>query len=130
MNHITPLSKIWSPVRSLSGKRSITSLPVARVHGRSITGPTEILSTIAENLVHCSSSVNYAPGFIECSRSAPVYPRLFASDNTETYSAAFTMYELRDAIYSSGDTFKGPEKLHYVFSDICQKPHLNLRFLR
>ena len=47
LNHETPLSKIWSLVRSLSGKRSITSLPVLHINGTDVVDPGEILNTIS-----------------------------------------------------------------------------------
>ena len=126
VNHNTPLSKIRSLVRSLSGKRSITILPELRVHGRSITEPKEILNTIADNFIHCSSSENYAPGFLARSRiEFRMCPRLLASDNTEAYNTAFTISVLRDAISSSCNTSMGPDNLHYAFSDVYQKPIFN-----
>ena len=116
LTHTTPLSKIWSLVRSLSGKRSITNLPVIHINGQNITEPTAIVNAIADNISRCSSSNNYRPEFIERSRREfGMYPHLFDSDNAEVYNTNFTMLELRDAISSAGNTSTGPDKLHYEF---------------
>ena len=116
-NHRTPLSKIWTLVRSLAGRRSITSLPVLQVNGTNITEPKAILDTIAENFVHCSSSENYRQGFVEYSRRHyRLCSAAFNSNNTEAYNSVFTVAELRDAISSTGTTAVGPDKLHYRLS--------------
>ena len=116
LNHETPLSKIWSLVRSLSGKRSITNLPVLHINGTDVVDPGEILNTIAENFSRCSSSENYRPDFVENSRREfHLNPCSFASANTEAYNRNFTLQELRDAISSAGNTSVGPDKLHYAF---------------
>ena len=126
--HTTPLSKIWSLVRSLSGKRSITNLPVLRLNGMNISEPTEIVNTIAATFSRCSSSDNYSPEFIERSRREFVFlPHSFDSDNAEIYNVDFTMSELRDAISSAGSTSTGPDKLHYAF--FRQLPENTLQFM-
>ena len=128
LNHDTPLSKIWSLVRSLSGKRSITSLPVLHVNGINVTEPTEILNTIAENFARCSSSANYRPGFVEFSRREyHLCPDAFLSNNNEIYNSAFSMSELCDSISSAGNTSTGPDKLHYAF--LRQLPENTLQFM-
>ena len=115
-NHHTPLSKIWSLVRSLSGKRSFSSLPVLRVNNTNITESQEIVNTLAETIAHCSSSQNYKPGFVEsAARTTRLPPNAFISHDTEAYNDTFSMAELRDAISSTGNTSMGPDKLHYAF---------------
>ena len=127
-NHNTPLSRIWSLVRSLAGRRTVTSLPVLQVNGNKITEPKEILNTIAESFAHCSSSENYRQGFIEQSRTLHrLPPDAFISDNTEAYNNLFTMSELREAISSTGNTSIGPDKLHYAF--FRQLPESAMQFM-
>ena len=116
LNYRTPLSKIWSLVRALSGKRSFTSLPLLRVNNVNITEPHEIINTLAETFAQCSSSGNYRAGFVETARREfRISPDAFLSDNIEAYNDLFTISELRDAISSTGNTSTGPDKLHYAF---------------
>ena len=127
-NHRTPLGKIWSLVRTLSGKHSITSLPILKVNGDNITQPIEIVNTIAESFSRCSSTDNYRPGFVEYSRRQfQISPNAFMSDNTEKYNELFTALELREAISSTGNTSVGPDQIHYAF--LRQLPENTLQFL-
>ena len=127
LNHMTPVSKIWSLVRSLSDKRSC-SLPVLRINGMNIVEPVEIVNAVAGNISHCSSSANYSPEFVACSRQEfALYPHLFDSDNAEVYNVNFTMTELRDAISSAGNTSTDPDNLHYEF--FRDLPENTLRFI-
>ena len=127
-NHHTPLSKIWSLARSLSGKRSFTSLPVLRVNNTNITQPQEVVNTIAATFAHYSSSQNYRPGFVEsASRLSRLPHNAFISTNNEEYNDAFSLSELRDAISSTGNTSMGPDKLHYAF--FRQLPESTMGFM-
>ena len=115
-NHRTPISKIWNVVRSLSGKRSFSSLPILRVNNVSITEPQAIVNNIAQTIAHYSSSESYHPGFIDIVRRELRLPHnAFISDNTEQYNMPFCLSELKDAIGSAGNTSVGPDKLHYEF---------------
>ena len=116
LNYKTPLSKIWSLVRSLSGKRCFSSLPMLHFNNITISEPQAIVDTIAGTFARCSSSQNYRNGFIEDSRRTyHLAPNAFHSNDMETYNDPFSLSELRNAIYSTGNTSVGPDKLHYAF---------------
>ena len=128
LNHRTPLSKIWNLVRSLSGKRSFSSLPVLLVNNVSITEPQAIVNTIAQTIARFSSSQSYRPGFLDNVRREFGLPHdAFLSDNTERYNVPFSLYELNDAIGSTGNTSVGPDRLHYQF--FRHLPDSTLQFL-
>ena len=115
-NTQTPLSKIWSLVRSLSGKRTFSSLPILHINNATITEPQQVVNTIAETFSRYSSTTNYRAGFIEeFRRKSTLPPNAFRSNNTETYNDDFSLSELLDAISSTGNTSIGPDKLHYSF---------------
>ena len=128
LNYQTPLSKIWSLVRSLSGKRCVSSLPILRVNNTSITEPQDIVDTIAGTFARYSSSLNYRDGFVASSRRRwYLSADSFMSNNTEVYNDSFSISELRDAIFSTGHTSVGPDKLHYDF--LRHLPDSTLEFM-
>ena len=128
LNFRTPLSKIWSIVRSLSGKQSFFTLPVLRVNNCDIIEPQQIVDTIASTFARCSSSENYRPGFVDLARrDFRLPPNAFLSDNTEVYNSPFSFHELQEAISSTGCTSVGPDNLHYAF--FRHLPESTLRFM-
>ena len=112
----TPLNKIWKIVRSLSGKRNISSIHPLFVENTLVTDPTVIVNTLAKCVQKCSSSDNYDVTFIANSRVSFRLPQdAFLSDNTEHYNSPFSIIELEEAIKSTGNTSVGPDGLHYQF---------------
>ena len=90
LNYRTPLSKIWNLVRSLSGKRSYSSLPILKVNNNNVTEPTAIVNTLAETIARHSSSQHYRPGFLDnARRNFRLPPNAFFSDNAEPYNNVF-----------------------------------------
>ena len=99
-----------------SKQYGVSSLPILRVNNTSITEPQDIVDTIAGTFARYSSSLNYRDGFIESSRRRwYLAADSFMSNNTEVYNDSFSISELRDAIFSTGHTSVGPDKLHYDF---------------
>ena len=114
----TPLSKVWNLVRRLSGKKGNATFPVLKIPqtGITVSAPNDIVNCLAETIAHTSSNARYPPQFIDKARRLYLLNRnALHSDNLEEYNAPFSLHELDAAIYSSGNTSVGPDKLHYSF---------------
>ena len=124
LNYQTPLSKIWSLVRSLSGKRCVSSLPILRVNNTSITEPQDIVDTIAGTFARYSSSLNYRDGFIESSRRRwYLSADSFMSNNTEVYMIHFPYRSYVTPSFPRDTHLWGLTNYIMISSDTCQTAH-------
>ena len=113
--HATPISRLWDIIRRFTKERFRRPLPVLRDGGDIIADPLEVGNKLGQFFSDLSCSRNYRPVFREHLRLLTDNMPDFASDNDEVYNADFTLHELRQAVFLSGNTSVGPDSLHYAF---------------
>ena len=114
-NRFTPLSKIWSLIKSFTNKRTpIYKIPHLCIEHVNYCTPTEVTNAFAEHYARVSASAQYSAETLSFINNA-LRSCDFASDNTETYNVPFTEYELQLALSKCGNTSVGPDELAYPF---------------
>ena len=114
----TPISRIWTLVRRLTGKRAVSNIPVLRIPGNPvpISESREVINVIAQTIAQNSSNANSTAEFILASEQRfNLSEEVFRSTHEEYYNDIFSLCEMKAAISSSGNTSVGPDQLHYAF---------------
>ena len=114
--HTTPMRQLWDIIRRFTKKeRYQRPLPVLRIGDVVIDDPKEVADVLGRFFSGMSASDNYRPAFKERERAMRDQPLLFASGNSESYNAMFTLDELKWSISQCGSTSIGPDRVHYAF---------------
>ena len=120
----TPMKKIWSMVRRISGKPAPLTKSHLKLNGANIETPLDIANTIAATVSHNSSSGHYSERFRRFKAHQERRPVDFYSDNSETYNLPFTLTELKTAIHKAHDSAAGPDNVHYQMLKHLPEPAL------
>ena len=113
INNRTPLKKVWSMIRKISGKQSAQKINHLYVNGAEVTDVSDIVNTLGDTFSDNSSSDYCSTSFKSYKQNAEKYSFSFSSSNTETYNNTFSMDELTNTISKSHDTAVGPNSIHY-----------------
>jgi len=113
LNSQTPMKKIWSMVRRISGKPSPMITSHLKVNGINIEQPVEIANSIASTISYNSSSGHYSERFRRFKAHQEKRPIDFSSDNSEPYNLPFSRSELHSALKKAHDSAAGPDNIHY-----------------
>lgn len=114
-NRFTPLSKIWTLIKSFTNKRTpmykVPHLYFQNVH---YSLPFEVANAFALHYAEVSASTQYSAETTAFLCNA-LNACEFESENAEIYNLPFTIYELQLALSKCGNTSVGPDELAYPF---------------
>ena len=114
-NRFTPLSKIWSMLKSFSNKRApVYKIPHLHINNTSFMLPPEVATEFAKHYSNISSTQQCTPPLIHL-LNEQIQTINFESNNNETYNALFTSSELSHALNKCGKTSVGPDQIDYSF---------------
>ena len=111
INSRTPIKKVWSMIRKISGKQSTNKVHPLHVNTNDVTDVPGIANALGQTFSDNSSSEKFNTKFQSFRRQAERQFLNFSSNNVETY--LFSLKELTSAISKSHDTAVGPDNIHY-----------------
>ena len=110
LNSQTPMKKIWSMIRRISGRPTTTPTNHLLVNSTSIEQPTEIADTLASTFAHNSSPDHYTQKFQRFKTCQERHQIKFTSDNLEPYNLPFSMTELHTAVHKAPRIVRWPRQ--------------------
>ena len=114
-NRFTPLSKIWTMLRSFSMKRPpLYKIPHLKEGTRNYSMPVEVATKFARHFASISSAEQFPPRLVDNFRRE-LETLNFASDNAESYNQPVTLSEISLALSKCGKTSVGPDQIDYSF---------------
>ena len=113
INSRTPIKKVWSMIRKISGKHSSSKVHPLHVNDDDVTDVPGIANALGQTFSDNSSSEQFNTKFQSFRRQAERQFLNFSSNNIETYNNIFSLKELTSAISKSHDTAVGPDDIHY-----------------
>jgi ribonuclease HI/exonuclease III len=113
-NRFTPLSKIWSLLKTFCNKRSTYKIPHLNINNNMHLLPERVVAEFAKHYTDISSTHQYTPLLTNRIHNQ-LQTLSFDSTNLESYNALFTELELTHAIGKCGQTSVGPDQIDYSF---------------
>ncbi len=114
-NRFTPLSKIWSMLKSFSLKNPpLYKIPHLNVNDIAYSMPVDVAIEFAKHFASISSANQYSSQ-TRIELNSALLSLNFESDNSEPYNAHLTEKELTIALGKCGKTAVGPDQLDYSF---------------
>ena len=114
-NRFTPLSKIWSLLKSFTNKRPpLYKIPHLNINNISFSLPIEVATEFAKYFANISSTQNCTPPLMNLLTDQSQTLN-FESLNNESYNAPFSSSELSHALNKCGKTSVGPDQIDYAF---------------
>ena len=108
-NRFTPLSKIWSLLRSFSNKRSATyKIPHLHINNTHYTVPLDVATQFAQHYAQISSAQQYTQEQ-QHTYNTTLDTLSFHSSNTEKYNQTFDITEPKYSVSQCGNTSVGPD---------------------
>ena len=113
ININTPMSKVWSKIRKMTGRYKSNHPPCIETPNGIISDQQQVAQILSEHFASVSSSQNYSDNFNR-HRTRQERARInFNSRNNEEYNAPITMNELLGALRSCTDSAPGADLITY-----------------
>lgn len=111
INVHTPMSKIWSNIRKISGKYQIQPPPTLHTPAGLTSDPAEVAELLAQHYQRTSSSTNYSDLFLPIKAHAEQTTLDFSTEDALHYNAPITIRELRGALSSTHSSAPGEDEI-------------------
>lgn len=112
LNCFTPVSQVWSQIKTISGRYSSSPPPVLRVRGQDVLHPADVAEEIGRAFAERSGNDSLDPAFSRHKRRCEASPVDFSTDELLTYNQSFSLAELKSAICKLRTVSEGPDRIH------------------
>ena len=98
LNINTPMSKVWSRIRKMSGKYSAHQAPCLSYNNDVTSNPLLIAEMFADHFENVSSNNSYSANFLRVKQNKELVMLDFSSNEEEIYNGRITERELNGAL--------------------------------
>ena len=123
LNVDTPMTKIWSRVKKMSGKYSPHTSPCLLVDGEYMTDPAAVANKLADHYDHVSSGSTYSQRFQTRKSNIEAIPIDFSTNEELDYNVPLTLTELKGALKQSKKSAPGDDLITY---EMLRRSHPSL----
>ena len=113
INVNTPMSKVWSRIRKMTGNYNSHPPPTLRVGGTTHTDPQEVSELFATHYSSVSSNSGYSPTFCNLKLIAEQNYLDFSTNHPVAYNEPITIREIIGAIRASNPSAPGEDLISY-----------------
>lgn len=113
INIKTPMSKVWTKIRKMTGRYPPNHPPCISMGNRTISDRPTVSRLLAEHYSSVSSSENYSANFNRSRVRQELLPLNFHPTNNEPYNEPITMGELIGALRTYQDSAPGEDLITY-----------------
>ena len=113
INRSTPMSKVWSRIRKMSGKYCSHPPPTLNIGGNSSSDPIEVAEHLANHYATVSASRSYNQVFYDIKQRAEQHPLDFSTEQLLSYNEPISALEVAGAIKSAKPTSPGEDMVSY-----------------
>lgn len=113
INTTTPMSKIWTRIRKLSGKYPVTHPPCILHNGNLVGDQQQVSELLADHYSSVSSNTNYLDIFKQTQASREQHTLDFSPIEEESYNSPITRLEITNALKACPDSAPGEDLISY-----------------
>lgn len=114
LNSTTPMSRIWSRVKKMTGKYQSHLTPYLLSNADVMADPADVAEALADHYASVSSRRNYSARFLRQKEQVEAVPLNFCSQQEHEYNSPLTFLELRCMLRNCGNTAARPDSIHYA----------------
>ena len=101
INSRTQMKEVWSKIKKISGKCSMSPSPVLEENGRQIAEPKQIAEALAQHFSTIRENINRSQEFLRHKNQIESLLIRIVEDDTKPYNCAITYAELQRCLSST-----------------------------